>query len=298
MDIFNQNTSVGVYILTHNRLNTLIRTLKSVINQTFKDMTIIVSDNSDNNDTEIAIKKYTDKYANLVYIHHNDASSSNEHFNKLLRNNKYEYFMLFHDDDEMLPTMVEDLYNAIIKMPDVSAVAANNILNVNGRTKKNPAKWNKDCVVINEYEIARRYINGLASPAFPGYMYRQSKIKDIKLDISQGGKYCDASYIVKIASKGGILILPQPLMIYYISSAQDSQHHNFIQYLSLIKFMRLFVDNKKDLTHMRIYNIYNTLTDNPNNIVFKREALKLFYKYSTYNFFLKYIIRLLKLYNK
>ena len=95
--------------------------------------------------------------------------------------------------------------------------------------------------------------------------------------------------------------LPQCYMYYFISSSQDSQHHEIFQYLSLIKFLSTQVEDKSILLNMRIFNIYNYLRDlqlKTGDIPYRRKALFLFYKYSLFNFFPKYILRLLKLYTK
>ena len=73
------------------------------------------------------------------------------------------------------------------------------------------------------------------------------------------------------------------------------------QYLSLIKFLSTQVEDKSILLNMRIFNIYNYLRDlqlKTGDIPYRRKALFLFYKYSLFNFFPKYILRLLKLYTK
>ena len=291
-------TSVGVYILTHNRLSTFIRSLESVLAQTFEDMTVIVSDNSDNNDTEDAMRSYLQKYKNLIYVHHHDVPSSHLHFDRIINDNRFEYFMMFHDDDRMMPTMVETLYNAIVEHPEVSAVVGDAFLNKNGLdTSWHYLRIGKP-IIMNAKEYAYGYINRKGVPAFPGYMYRSGRIIGTKMDASEGGPYRDASFIVKIADLGGILVLPTPLMYYYITQGKDSQNTRFVEYLQLIKFMKKYVNKDTDIVPMRLYNIYNELKKNKMNIIFKRKALLLFFRYSTLNYFPKYVLRLLKLYNK
>lgn len=90
----------------------------------------------------------------------------------------------------------------------------------------------------NSGSVVRQYAIGNIAP-FPSFMYRRSKIIGAKMDWLKGGKYCDCSFISAIANKGGVVYLPQCYMYYFISPSQDSQHHEFIQYLSLIKFFQL-----------------------------------------------------------
>ena len=100
------NQEICVYILTHNRPDVILRSLNSVREQDYCNLKIIVSDNSDNDETTELLKDITRKDRRVCYEKRGiECSSSNAHFNYILKTNSFEYFMLFHDDDEMLPSM-------------------------------------------------------------------------------------------------------------------------------------------------------------------------------------------------
>ena len=106
-----KRTEICVYILTHNRPETILRSLNSVRNQRFNDLTIIVSDNSTNDDTGELVIPITFEDKRVIYIKRGtECNTAEKHMNYILKYNSYRYFMMFHDDDEMLPDMIEHLY--------------------------------------------------------------------------------------------------------------------------------------------------------------------------------------------
>ena len=292
---------VCVYILTHNRPNEVLRSLNSVRRQNFPNLKIVISDNSDNEDTLSLLKNIINNDARISYIRRGEECSSGlvAHFNYILATNTSEYFMLFHDDDEMLPNMVNALYEYLFTHDEISAVGCSGYLNINGKNTKKKMFVSKNIKKMeNSGSVVRQYAIGNIAP-FPSFMYRRSKIIGAKMDWLKGGKYCDCSFISAIANKGGVV--PQCYMYYFISPSQDSQHHEFIQYLSLIKFFSTQVEDQSLLLDMRIFNIYNYLRDlqlKTGDVPYKKKALFLFYKYSLFNYFPKYILRLLKFYTK
>ena len=293
---------VCVYILTHNRPNEVLRSLNSVRRQNFPNLKIVISDNSDNEDTLSLLKNIINNDARISYIRRGEECSSGlvAHFNYILATNTSEYFMLFHDD-EMLPNMVNALYEYLFTHDEISAVGCSGYLNINGKNTKKKMFVSKNIKKMeNSGSVVRQYAIGNIAP-FPSFMYRRSKIIGAKMDWLKGGKYCDCSFISAIANKGGVVYLPQCYMYYFISPSQDSQHHEFIQYLSLIKFFSTQVEDQSLLLDMRIFNIYNYLRDlqlKTGDVPYKKKALFLFYKYSLFNYFPKYILRLLKFYTK
>ena len=287
---------VCVYILTHNRPNEVLRSLNSVRRQNFPNLKIVISDNSDNEDTLSLLKNIINNDARISYIRRGEECSSGlvAHFNYILATNTSEYFMLFHDDDEMLPNMVNALYEYLFTHDEISAVGCSGYFN--GKNTKKKMFVSKNIKKMeNSGSVVRQYAIGNIAP-FPSFMYRRSKIIGAKMDWLKGGKYCDCSFISAIANKGGVVYLPQCYMYYFISPSQDSQHH-----LSLIKFFSTQVEDQSLLLDMRIFNIYNYLRDlqlKTGDVPYKKKALFLFYKYSLFNYFPKYILRLLKFYTK
>ena len=95
----------------------------------------------------LTIKDVIESDKRISYIRRGEeCSSSNAHFNCILETNTSEYFMLFHDDDEMLPNMVSSLYEYLSSHDVVSAVGCNAYLNINGKNTK------KEKVFLYDYK--------------------------------------------------------------------------------------------------------------------------------------------------
>lgn len=168
------NQEICVYILTHNRPDVILRSLNSVREQDYCNLKIIVSDNSDNDETTELLKDITRKDRRVCYEKRGiECSSSNAHFNYILKTNSFEYFMLFHDDDEMLPSMVSTLYEYLFTHKNLCAVACNAYFNVRGKNTKKKAFISQNIDTFeNGEEIIKRYAVGRIAP-FPSFMYRK-----------------------------------------------------------------------------------------------------------------------------
>lgn len=295
-----KSCNVAVYILTHNRPNTIMRSLNSVRNQNFKNIKIIVSDNSDNAETEKLVMEVLELDSRVEYVRRteDDCQSGIGHINYILKHNEYEYFVMFHDDDKMLPDMIQLLYSRMLNDKSLVAVGCNAFFNINGKlTKIKTCRICSPLKMLSPEEVIKYYACRNIVP-FPSYMYRSSLIKHSDgLVKKRGGKYSDSSFIVDLAKVGSLEMLPNCGMVYFVSKNQDSYAHNYAQYLSLINYWGNTYRCKEQLLQARIYNIYNSLKVSQREdgfVPFKRGILKLFLICSPTNFFLKYIFLLLK----
>lgn len=103
---------IQVYIITYNRPDTLVKAIDSVLQQTYPNVELVVSDNSSNGETYNVLSS-TLAWGHYKYIRRNPSVSGVEHLRVALSEAETDYFIVFHDDDEMFPGMVEELYKAI-----------------------------------------------------------------------------------------------------------------------------------------------------------------------------------------
>jgi glycosyltransferase involved in cell wall biosynthesis len=93
-----QQPLVSIGIPTYNRADEyLSQALESAVNQTYKNIEIIVSDNCSTDNTEQVVKGL--KASNIRYFRQDINVTSNENFNFCLNQAKGDYFLLLHDDD-------------------------------------------------------------------------------------------------------------------------------------------------------------------------------------------------------
>jgi GalNAc5-diNAcBac-PP-undecaprenol beta-1,3-glucosyltransferase len=131
MSRLNHSLKVSVIIPTIGR-ESLIRTLESVLNQTYQNIEIIITDDTEEGKAKPLIERYlTDsriKYViNTKYKHGPSGNKNNG-----LDNITGDYFTVVDDDDIIMPNAIEELLNVAIK-GNYSIVCANCVDNIEGK---------------------------------------------------------------------------------------------------------------------------------------------------------------------
>ena len=106
-----QNPIVSVIITTFARPDNLIRAIKSVLNQTYKPIEIIVVDDNgkgtpSQQETEKILREYICSGA-IQYITHDMNKNGSAARNTGFRASMGEYVNFLDDDDEFAPTKIE-----------------------------------------------------------------------------------------------------------------------------------------------------------------------------------------------
>ena len=229
---------VQVFVLAHNRPQLLRETLLSILSQDDKEFELIVSDNSTNDEVQNVIgREFADQ---LAYRRRIPPLSPIAHFQTVLNEANGAYTVLFHDDDVMLPSFVRVLKDFLDQNQGFSAAAPNAYLRIND--KVGSRSFYPDAMDVAEIrngeDMAYRYLDlGQFRMPFPGYMYRTSMIRGIKMDYSEGGKHSDVSFLTKVANAAPVAWLGQPLFEYRIHSGNDSWSENIPARLSLLRFI-------------------------------------------------------------
>jgi glycosyltransferase involved in cell wall biosynthesis len=100
---------VTVYIPTHNRKSSLIKAIESVLNQTYRNIEIIVVDDASSDGTKEFLAESAQEYTNLKYIVLEKVSGANVARNRAIKMAQGKFITGLDDDDEMLPERVEKL---------------------------------------------------------------------------------------------------------------------------------------------------------------------------------------------
>lgn len=292
---------ITVYLMTRNRPQFVLRAIKSILSQSFYDFKFIVSDNSTNDDIKNLVKKENIKDSRFSYIKRECPFESGiDHINAIHQEVQSHYYIIFHDDDIMLSDMVNKLYEAIKEDNRIIAVGAFAYTVKDG--KRTMGKICKHKEIINSpITIIDKYASG-SYATFASYMYNKYLMSNL-IEKKNGGKYSDCSFIASLVRNGLIVHIPNHLMEITVHEGQDSQDHQFSEYLSLTTYLKKLIGKRevKRISNLRIFNIYNErirrykVNCRP---LYSFRVLFLFFKYSPTNFFPKYILRILHLYNK
>lgn len=251
-----ETNKIQIFLATYNRPHLIEKVIESILHQSFNSFELVVSDNSTNDETKVIIEnKYLDQ---VKYIRR--ASTSNDHFNLILKDVDSEYFMIFHDDDIMHFNMLETLFNKIDINKKIIAIGSNARVIKNGKVKRdlfyNTLKT--DIIIENRDQMVQAYFKTGIVP-FPSYLYRNEVAQRLRFNFEHGGKHCDVAFIMDSLSLGSVIFCACPLMDYYIHPNQDSAHHVFIDRIKLINYISIttsFNRSHKLLKTQRMLNLY------------------------------------------
>lgn len=147
---------VSVIIPVYNSSKTIIKAIDSVLNQTYKELEVIVVDDESIDDTLSVLHSYDDE--DRVKIFHIKHSGCVYAYSYGIKKAKYDYIMMLDSDDEYRLDYVFKMINLMIEKGVDSVVAAYDI--VNGSFKN--TMYNK----LNTGTYLTSKINKICNKAF------------------------------------------------------------------------------------------------------------------------------------
>lgn len=143
--MFKTNKKVSIIIPTYKRAKYIERAINSILQQTYKNIEIIiVDDNNPNTEDRMNMQKIMKKYKNdsrIIYLMHDKNRNGAAARNTGLRKAKGEYVTFLDDDDYFLKNRIEILVNELEKNREYNAAFSGVIFTTNGKiTKKLEAK--------------------------------------------------------------------------------------------------------------------------------------------------------------
>lgn len=103
------NPVVSVVIPTYNRAHMIVRAINSVLNQTYKDLEIIVVDDASQDNTEVVVKSFDDE--RIQYFRHDKNRGGSAARNTGIKASRGAYIALLDSDDEWFPEKLEKQVN-------------------------------------------------------------------------------------------------------------------------------------------------------------------------------------------
>jgi glycosyltransferase involved in cell wall biosynthesis len=228
-----------VYLLSYKRPEFIHEAIISILEQDYTNFELIISENSPDDSVIKQLSKYLSDNR-VKILKRTPSQPSLEHFNTILAEAlKYEYVMLFHDDDLLTPQALSKMMLALESHDSSVAVACNaKIIKNTDHTNFLLSPYIKSNLEIkSQSQLINRYIfKKLSHPAFPSYIYRSKYLIDLKLNPQDGGKYSDVSFLVKLIKKGSFFWIAEPLMKYRQHSSNDSVQIDLNAIFSLCLF--------------------------------------------------------------
>jgi glycosyltransferase involved in cell wall biosynthesis len=108
--------SVGMPV--YNGAATLEAAIRSVLDQTLRDIEVIVSDNGSTDDTKAICLRLMAEDPRLVYVRQQETLPIGENFTFVLQRARAPFFMWAAHDDVRVPDMAETLVDGLLEAPD------------------------------------------------------------------------------------------------------------------------------------------------------------------------------------
>lgn len=186
----NKKPLVSILIPVYNSLQTLEKSLNCAINQTYKNIEIVISDNASTQ--KISKIYYKKKFKKIKIIRQKKNIGGIRNYNYLINNSKGEFFFFLHSDDIVSKNYVEKCIQHMTSDKTVSIVVGkvyqsdgcyigSHKLNFNSKSKR----------LINYFSnnYPDSYINGLIRKKF---------VKNFSLKFIS----CEIPFLVELISNG------------------------------------------------------------------------------------------------
>lgn len=194
----NQNQPlVSIGIPTYNRAALLKRSIESALNQDYKNIEVIVSDNASTDETERVCGFYRDKDTRLKYVRHTKNHGPTANFHDVLKNASGQFFMWLSDDDWIDVAYVSSCVQQLISDPTISLISGIPACYRNGQKLYDRKTF---CLLNDEWwlRVILYYWQVTDNGMFYGVM-RTEQVRQIKMPNTMGG---DWHLIANIVSMG------------------------------------------------------------------------------------------------
>ncbi len=209
---------ISIVIPTYKRPKELDRAIKSVINQTYKNLEIIViDDNCKFPDVRQETENVISKYSNVIYIKNSENLGGSGARNVGINIAKGDYIAFLDDDDEFLPDKIEKqkkLYDQLDKEgKNVGIIYCYANMIRNGKIVKISKKD------LQGIPLAEHMIECIAATSW--WLCKKKVLKKIGCFDSMSS-HQDAGLILKLLANGyEVYRVPEVLLNYYIHDSED-----------------------------------------------------------------------------
>lgn len=249
---------VSVVIPTHRRDHLIRNAVQSVLDQTYRDLEIIVVDDCSNDNTEIVVRSIGDSRIRYIGLEKNKGAPAAR--NKGILAAKGDYIAFQDSDDAWHPQKLEKQMTAFMNAPPEVGVVYTGFLRVNGEEQEYlPYAWvkKKEGNILNE--LLRG--NFVTTPAM---VVRKACFEKVGLFDERLPRLQDWELAIRLAQQYEFKFISEPLLTQpYTPDSITSDRGARIRALEIIlsKHLHLFGVDKKMLAAY-YYSIGNYLSLN------------------------------------
>lgn len=193
-----QNSHFIIYVIVpvYNSINYIEKCIDSLINQTIKNIEIILIDDGSDDGSESICDKYANKYKNVYVIHQNNlglSAARNKGLEYISKHNVYdETYVGFVDSDDWIDLQMYEVLYSNIKKYDADIGDVDSVITNNREEKIKNSKHSiqilegneilKDYIISNKVSCCRK-------------LYKYECVKDIKFAVGKIHEDILANYL-------------------------------------------------------------------------------------------------------
>jgi glycosyltransferase involved in cell wall biosynthesis len=246
---------VSVIIPTYNREKFLQEAVNSVLNQTYKNLEIIIVDDGSTDNTRAVVENYLKDKRVKYFFQKNKGHSVAR--NTGIINATGKYIMFLDDDDYYFPYSVDKLLTFIKKQPESVKMIYGDAIYFNGQSKN----YNKEPKCLPKPALYFQLLTGNIFTT-PGEIIAETKaIKDIGMFDENYVKAEDYDLWNRMALKYDIMKIDIPVVFYRKHHTQSTNNMGIIRYYSdktCFKYWNLL---KEDENRLKTIAVINNLSD-------------------------------------
>ena len=226
---------VTICIPAYNADKTIAKTLDSILNQTYSNIEIIVSDNHSTDNTVGIVKSYENRRVKLVTCPYPPVStgslldntySAAQNWNSLINYGTGKYIGIYHADDIFAPTIIEKQIKLFAGSKKLSAVFALPLnIDEDGNelgSDSNSNNYSSSYEIFDQIKFVDLLANKGSFFSSSGILInRDAWLKNGSFNINYGHAL-DTEFWIRLAKVSPIAIIYEQLVYYRISTFQDS----------------------------------------------------------------------------
>ena len=201
---------VSVIILSYNHVGFIENTIKSILNQSYKHIEIIVIDDGSTDDSVVFLQKLRKEIEFKLVCKENGGVVSA--INVGIQEANGDYIVLHACDDISLPNRVTNQIEVFLRYPEASFISSNiNLVNKEGVYQKELLKRKKEKIINLDDAMLGADISSV------GCMYNAKHLKSIVLDEAYIAEDPQIHLLLLSKFKYAIVDYGEPVLNYYLN---------------------------------------------------------------------------------
>lgn len=248
---------VSVGLPVFNGQNYLEEAIESVLNQTYKDLELIISDNASTDNTAEICRDVASRDSRVRYVRNEENIGAALNYDRVWHESSSAYFKWLAHDDRLLPDFVAKTVTALEENPDV--VLCNSVVDYIDENGEHMGYYRSVIKDATDEDPAGRFaaiILRLHTCVDFFGMIRREAMKNSLLHQAYRGS--DRAFLAQMALRGRLLQLETPLVQMRQHPHQYSRMKNVRQQLAWQN-----PDRKADreVAILRLYRVYRNLVN-------------------------------------